>query len=411
LSEVVEHYFRHEYGKLVASLSRKVGMQHIELVEDAVQFSLLRALESWTVKPLPSNPSAWLFKVAYNRFVDEMRQNVRRHDLLENNAENLVDTLDSGPECPLSNELQDDLLRMLFVVCHQSIPIESQLVFALKTLCGFSVREVALRLFISEANVYKRLSRARDYLKSHASDLEGLTQKQYLQRLPAVNKTLYLLFTEGYLSSNLDFGIRQELCHEAVRLTTMLSEYRPGACPETFALLALMHLHVARLAARQHDSGSLLLLEQQDRSQWSQQHIQIGLLWLEKAAKGDDFSRYHAEAGIAAEHCLAPSFGQTRWSKIVEYYSMLEHIAPSAMHTLNRAIAVAEWRGSVAGLNVLNGFEPPRWLSESYLWSAVLADLHKRSGHNDDAEYYRDKALALAPTSAIKKLLHQRLCC
>ena len=131
--------------------------------------------------------------------------------------------------------------------------------------------------------------------------------------------------------------------------------------------------------------------------------------WLAKSARGDDFSRYHAEAGIAAEHCLAPSFQETRWDKVVECYSLLERIAPSALHRLNRAVAVAEWQGPAAGLAVLEGFEPPTWLAGSYLWAAVLADLHRRSGNTVNAQRYRDVAFKSAPSPAIKELLQRPL--
>src|SRR5207302_2542336 len=188
-----------------------------------------------------------------------------------------------------------------------------------------------------------------------------LTGEQCSSRLPAVNKTLYLLFTEGYLSSHAEMAIRRELCNEAIRLAAILAEYPVGQTPETFALLALMHLHAARMAARQDGSGGLLLLEEQNRELWDRQGIQVGLEWLGKSAQGDVFSRYHAEAGIAAEHCLALSFQETRWDRVVECYLLLERIAPSALHTLNRAVAVAEWQGPAAGLALLDGFAPPAW--------------------------------------------------
>ena len=150
--------------------------------------------------------------------------------------------------------------------------------------------------------------------------------------LPAVNKILYLLFTEGYLASHTGNAIRRELCDEAIRLTAILAQHPIGQVPQTFALLALMHLHVARMTSRQDASGGLLLLEEQDRALWDQQRIQVGLEWLAKSAYGDKFSRYHAEAGIAAEHCLAASFEETRWDKIVQCYRLLEETAPSAIH-------------------------------------------------------------------------------
>jgi len=407
--QLVEHFFRHEYGRLVATLCRRVGAQHIEVVEDAVQSALMAALESWTVSGAPDNPSAWLFRVAHNDVVGHLRQRTRRRRLLEQYTKEAIDTGEKGSELFLAQEVQDDLLRMLFVCCDEGIPEPSQLVLALKTLCGFDIREIALRLFISEANVYKRLARARSQLRKFPPRTDGPSEAQITSRLPAVRKILYLLFTEGYLSSHAETAIRRELCNEAIRLTSILAEHPLGQTPETFALLALMHLHAARMPARQDGAGGLVLLEEQDRDLWDREEIQVGLALLARSAHGDVFSRYHAEAGIAAEHCLAPSLQETRWDKVVEFYSLLERSAPSPMHKLNRAVAVAEWKGPAAGLEVLDGFEPPTWLVRSYIWSAVLADLHRRCGNAELANRYRKLAWKAAPTSAVKQLLQLRL--
>jgi RNA polymerase sigma factor (sigma-70 family) len=408
-ARLVEHFFRHEYGRLVAILTRRVGAQHIEAVEDAVQSALMSALESWTIAGLPDNPSAWLFRVAHNDLAGELRQQARRGRILEQNAVEALEAPESGSEVFFAGEARDDLLQMLFVCCDEAIPVESQLVLALKTLCGFAVREIALRLFTSEASVYKRLGRARSRLRMLPPGPADVTREQYASRRPAVNKVLYLLFTEGYLSSHAEMAIRRELCDEAIRLGTILAEHPAGKDPDTFALLSLMHLHVARMNARQDGSGGLLLLEEQDRELWDRHEIHEGLRWLAMSAQGDHFSRYHAEAGIAAEHCLAPSFEETRWDKVVECYALLEQVAPSAIHRLNRAVAVAEHRGPEAGLAVVEGFEPPTWLAGSYLWAAVLSDLHRRCGNAPVAERYRDLALESAPAPAVKELLQRRL--
>ncbi len=406
---LVEHFFRHEYGRLVAMLSRRVGVRHIEAVEDAVQSALMRALQHWTRSEVPDNPSAWLFRVAHNELLGELRTGARRDRILLQDAQSGIDAPECDSDVFLAGDVQDDLLRMLFACCDDAIPVESQLVLALKTLCGFGVREIALRLFTSEANVYKRLARARARLRQLSPRLDDLDSEQFASRLPAVHKILYILFTEGYLSAHAEKAIRQELCDEALRLVTILVEHPVGQVPETFALLALIHLHTARMSARQNKSGGLILLEEQNRELWDQQRIAVGLSWLAQSAHGESFSRYHAEAGIAAEHCLAPSFDETRWDKVVECYSLLERVAPSAIHRLNRAVAVAQWRGPTAGLAVLEGFEPPTWLAGSYLWSAVLADLHRRCGNVDIANGHRDVALKLAPTTAVKELLQRRL--
>jgi RNA polymerase sigma-70 factor (ECF subfamily) len=298
---------------------------------------------------------------------------------------------------------------MLFVCCDEAIVPESRLVLALKTLCGFSTGEIALRLFTTEANVHKRLGRARERLRETPPDIQTPPLEALRSRLSSVHAVLYLLFNEGYLSAQAKQAIRRELCDEAIRLATLLAGHPVGAVPETFALLALMHLHAARVGARLDETGGLLLLEEQDRSLWDRERMQLGAQWLERAARGEVFSRFHAEAGIAAEHGFAPSFRQTRWREIADLYAMLERIAPSSLHTMNRAVAVAEWQGPEAGLATLYGLVPPAWLAGSHLWDAVLSDLHRRAGNLEISRRHRERALASAPTEAVRDLLRRRL--
>jgi len=210
-------------------LARRVGVQYIDDIEDAVQSALMTALDAWTTAPPPGNSSAWLYRVAFNKLIGELRQRTIRRRFQERNGKEDIGDATGGSEVFLSEEVQDDLLRMLFICCDEAIPLESQLVLALKTLCGFSVQEIAIRLFTSEANVYKRLGRARRRLR-----------EQYLLRRSSVNKVLYLLFTEGYLSSRAGRAIREELYHEAIRLGRILGEHPAGQNAETYALLALM---------------------------------------------------------------------------------------------------------------------------------------------------------------------------
>ena len=270
------HLFRYEYGRLIAMLSNRVGVRHLDTVEDAVQSALLVAVESWTRGSLPENPSAWLFRVAQNHVIGELRQQVRRDRLLAQRGLEAADPLADGPTVVLAADVRDDLLRMLFVCCDDAIPVESQLAIALKTLCGFDVREIAERLFATEANVYKRLARARSRLRELPFEPDDLSVERLASRLPAVQSILYVLFTEGYLSSHAE-PIRRELCDEAKRLCVILAEHPVGATPETFALLALTYLHAARMTARQDASGGLLLLEEQNRALWDEREIQTGL--------------------------------------------------------------------------------------------------------------------------------------
>jgi RNA polymerase sigma-70 factor (ECF subfamily) len=394
---------------LVAVLVRRVGIHRLDTVEDAVQSALLTAITEWVKSGIPRNPNAWLYRVAYNELLGVLRKDQGHRDILRG----AVDEDAANAEVPapptLAGEVRDELLRMLFVCCDENIPEESRLVLALKTLCGFSTGEIAFRLFTTEANVYKRLARARDRLRQREVDTQTPRLESLRSRLPGVHAVVYLLFNEGYLSTHAEHAIRAELCEEAIRLGTLLATHPVGAAPPTFALLALMHLHAARLASRQDATGGLLLLEEQDRGLWDAEHLQQGATWLARAAHGDVFTRFHAEAGIAAEHCFAPSFAETRWREIADLYAMLERIDPSPLHRLNRAIAVAQDQGPQEGLAVLDGMVPPAWLGGHYLWDAVLADLHNRAGRSVTAERHRDLALAAAPSTAVRGLLQRRL--
>jgi predicted RNA polymerase sigma factor len=348
--------------------------------------------------------------VARNELLGVLRKDQVHQRILDGAADR--PGADEGDELvspAFAGEVRDDLLRMLFVCCDENIPRESRLVLALKTLCGFSIGEIAFRLFTTEPNVYKRLARARERLRQDEVDTQTPPLESLRSRLQSVHAVIYLLFNEGYLSIQAEHAIRAELCEEAIRLGTLLASHPVGAVPPTFALLALMHLHAARLASRQDATGGLLLLEEQDRSRWDAEHLQKGAAWLVRAADGDVFTRFHAEAGIAAEHCFATSFADTRWKEIAELYAMLERIDPSPIHTLNRAVAVAEWQGPKAGLATLDGLVPPAWLDGHYLWEAVLADLHHRAGNGAPAKKHREQALTAAPSTAVRQLLHRRL--
>lgn len=405
---LTEHFFRREYGRLVAVLTRKLGFRYVDLVEDAVQTALMTALSSWVTNGLPQDPAAWLYRVAYNHAIGDLRNDAGRLLLLEASANDLAQPAEVPALPRFDVEVRDDLLRMLFVCCDEAIPRDSGLVLALKTLCGFSTEEIALRLFLSEANVFKRLGRAREQLRKIPPDFDALPLQALQSRLGSVHVVLYLLFNEGYLSAQSNQAIRRELCDDAIRLTTLLAEHSV-ATPETFALLALMHFHGARLNARLDEMGSLLLLEEQDRSLWDPDQIGLGAQWLQIAASGETFTRFHAEAGIAAEHAFAPSFAKTRWEKIADLYAMLERIAPSPLNALNQAVAMAEWQGPEAGLRILKALEAPPWLLGYHLWHAVLGELHRRAGHKEEARRCIDRALASAPTDAERELLRRRL--
>ncbi|MFK7954619.1 MAG: RNA polymerase sigma factor [Lysobacterales bacterium] len=404
--ELPDQFFRHEYARLVALLTGRFGLPDLASVEDAVQNALAKALERWPSEGQPDNPSGWLYRVALNEVLGEKRQAANHQRLQQQIHETHVarDSSDASTE-----DADENLLRMLFVCCDAAVPLQSQLVFALKTLCGFDIREIALRLFISEAAAHKRLQRARKGLAHLSQELPSPSPDQYRKRLSAVHEVLYLLFTEGHQSHHEGAAIRRELCDEAIRLSNLLVSHPAGNHPNTHALLALMSLHAARMSARQDAHGGLVLLEDQDRSRWDMPLIMSGMSWLEQSARGDTFSRYHAEAAIAAEHCMASSFDSTRWDRIVSCYDLLDQTGGSSIHQLNRAVAMAHWKGPAKALKELMDSRPSSGLEGSYLWAAVLADLHRQCGNLEKAAHLTSQALELAPTEAIQMSLEHRL--
>jgi RNA polymerase sigma-70 factor (ECF subfamily) len=284
--------------------------------------------------------------------------------------------------------------------------VESSVALALKTLCGFSVSEIARGLLTTDANVAKRISRAKEALREHPR--EQTFSPDFASRMESVRRVLYLLFNEGYYSSSDNCIVRQELCDEATRLAHILVDNPAGAQPATHALIALMYFHSARFAGRADAWGRMVLLEDQDRTQWDRERIQQGWRWLGRAAQGDELSRYHIEAGIAAEHCQAPHFVDTNWPRIVQLYDLLCAREPGDVHHLNRAIALAYAHGTEAGLASLASLRPERMAGAQHLLEATLAELHFRAGHLQKADQHYQAALALAPTAGERELLHRR---
>jgi len=403
-----EQLFRREYGHLVALLVKRAGIDNLDKIEDSIQWAMAQAIEGWNDRSRPASPEAWLYRVAYHHLMAELRVNNRRFCLLREHFSGDTEFSEEQDATHFPGEISDLLLQMLFVTCDPDMPVASQLVFTLKSLCGFSIKDIGLRLFLTESNVYKRFSRAKSYLKHQTLDLSQLSQQEIQSRLCCVYRVLYLLFTEGYLSSDTDKVIRFELCHEAIRLTKLLTETHAGDVPQTWALLALMYFHQARIEGRQDEYGALLLLEHQDRKLWDQQKIAFAMCCLEKSATGDVISRYHVEAGIAAEHCMSVSFESTAWDKIVSSYKLLYAIAPSPLHLLNLAIAMAQWQGAKAGLSILDSYQIPDWLHHTYHWFGVKADFYFRCNDKEKGDEYAKLAMAAAPTDNIKALLQTR---
>src|SRR2546421_10855579 len=294
VSQLIEHLFRHESAKMVATLTRIFGIEHLNLAEDVVQEALGRALQTWPYRGTPENPSAWIMQASRNLALDV----IRREKVFRGKETEIARLIEAGgSSAPQAvsfseNEIVDDRLRMMFVCCHPVIPPEAQVALALKTLCGFSVTEISRAFLTTEAAIAKRLTRAKQKIQEARIPFEIPVGAELARRLDSVLQSLYLLFNEGYKASSGEKLVRDELCQEAIRLTELLANHPAGNQPETHALLALMLLNAARFAAREDPHGNLLRLQEQDRTRWDQMTIARGMSHLRESAAGDRLSGY-----------------------------------------------------------------------------------------------------------------------
>src|SRR6266567_5260767 len=410
VSQLVEHLFRHESAKMIATLTRIFGIEHLSLAEDVVQEALSRALETWPYRGIPEKPSAWIMRASRNLALDVIR---RQKSFRAKEAEiaQLMERAGSAGETATfsEHEIADDRLRMMFVCCHPVIPSEAQVALALKTLCGFSVTEISRAFLTTEAAIAKRLTRAKQKIQEAHIPFEIPAGDELARRLDSVLHSLYLLFNEGYKASSGDKLVRGELCEEAIQLTELLAQHRAGNQPKTHALLALMLLNAARIPAREDDQGNLLRLEEQDRTRWDQTMIARGMSHLRDSAAGGEVSKYHLQAGIAACHATAVDYEATDWARILSLYDRLMEFDDSPVVALNRAVAVANVRGPEAGLKAVRVIRDREKLASYYLFYSVIGELEMRLNNREVAAEQFRKAFELAETKSERAFLLKRL--
>jgi RNA polymerase sigma-70 factor (ECF subfamily) len=409
VAPLVEHFFRHEAGRLVSVLTRIFGWRHFDLVEDMVQATLLDALEAWRVRGAPDNPSGWVHRVAKNKVLDALRRDqISQHALGE--WATARPTHEEGlDELFFDSEIEDSQLRMMFACCHPHLARENQLALTLKALCGFGNGEIARALLVGEETVKKRLQRATRDLIDHQIALDPPPADELARRLDSVHQVLYLLFNEGYSSSEGETAIRADLCEEAARLCHLLCCHRRFRTPAADALLALMLFHAARLGSRLDQGGSVLLLEEQDRGKWDQRLIRRAQEFLARSAEGTVISPFHLEAAIASHHCRAKSFAETDWPAILRLYDALLAQQASPVYLLNRAIVVAQIDCPRAGIRALEEAGRDPALRHYHLFDATLGELYRRAGELARARQHFEAARQKTASPFDHELLDRRL--
>lgn len=398
-SELIPHLFRTEYRKIVSVLVNLFGMEHIEIAEDIASDTFLLAAETWGLKGLPKNPTAWLYTVAKNKTKDFLKHGsvfdkkiapeLKRSSPLS--AETEVDLSEAN--------INDSQLQMMFAICHPGIPVESQIGLSLNILCGFGAEEIADAFLSNREVIYKRLQRAKEKLRQDKVEITLPSPQQLNERLETVLATLYLLFSEGYYSSSQNTTLRKDLCVEAMRLTLMLVENSVTNSPAANALLALMCFHASRFDARIGKDGATILYEEQDEKLWNRELITHGEEYLNRAATGTRLSRYHLEAGIAYWHAQTKDSPE-KWENILQLYNRLLQLEYSPVAALNRTYALSKARSQQEAIVEAEKLQ----LTENPFYYSLLGNLYT-GVDNEVALKHMRSALKLAKNESSRKTI------
>ncbi len=406
---LLEHLFRHQSGRMVAHLTRLLGPANIDLAEETVQEAMLRALQIWPYQGVPENAAAWLFRVAHNAAIDS----VRRSQVLGDKTDAIIAEMSrsagaSQSDPDVEEQLRDDELRMIFMCCHPEISQESSVALSLKTVSGFSVREIARAFLADDSAVAQRLVRAKSQIRERGLTLDMPRGPELRRRLASVLDVIYFLFNEGYTAHAGQDLIRRDLCFEALRLARLVAS-SSIATPRVHALVALMAFQAARLPARVDNAGDLVLLEAQDRSRWDADLIGLGFYHFDKSMSGDDVSEYHAQAAIAATYARATDLHSVDWPVILSLYDQLLSINPSPVVALNRAVAVAKVQGAATALALIAPLEGNPKLRDYYLLPAVRGHLLLELGRREEAATCFRQALGCPCSDPERRFLQHKL--
>jgi RNA polymerase sigma factor (sigma-70 family) len=401
--KVLPHLFRTEYRKLIAVLYRHFGFEHPEIAEDIASDTFLTAAETWGLKGLPDNPTAWLYTVARNKAKDYLKHG----NIFTQKVSSAIQTGEAYlpvTEIDLSDKsIKDSQLQMMFTICHPAITAEAQIGLALRILCGFGIDEIAGAFLSNKETINKRLFRAKEKLREEKVKIEFPESKAISSRLDNVLKTLYLLFNEGYYSSSGNATLRKELCLEAMRLNYLLIENKLFNLPEVCALLSLMCFHASRFEARMDENGEMVRYDEQDTSLWNEELIEKGKQYLSKASKGDKITKYHIEATLAYWHTIKADTPE-KWDNILQLYNRLLITEYSPMAALNRTYAVSKVKGNAEAIIEAEKLQ----LNGNHLYHILLGSLYKDTDMQK-AKQHLQTALKLAKTVAEKKQIKKDL--
>jgi RNA polymerase sigma-70 factor (ECF subfamily) len=404
--ELIPHLFRMEYRKIVSVLAKYFGSQHIDLAEDIASETFLTATQTWGINGIPVNPAGWLYAVARNKAINQLKRNAFFEQSIAPEIKSTQSLFTSMVESDIDlspGNINDSQLQMIFCICHPSLPKEAQVGLALRILCGFGIEEIATAFLTNRETINKRLQRAKQKLRELEIAIALPQEPEMEERLNQVLTTIYLLFNEGYYSVSGQQPIRRELCFEAMRLCYLLIENKQTNKPRVNALLSLMCFHASRLDARTAENGELILYDDQDQSLWNSDLVSKGAYFLNQAASGSDLSAYHLQAGIAYWHTQKTDTAE-KWETILQFYNLLLQLEYSPIAALNRTYALSKVHGKEIAIKEAEKLRP----EENHFYYILLGELYTGI-NNRSARVYFEKARELANTSAKKQIIGVKL--
>jgi RNA polymerase sigma-70 factor, ECF subfamily len=404
--QAVEEVYRTDWGRIVASLIRLVG--DFEIAEEAAQEAFTAAVHQWRADGVPEFPRAWIIQTARHKAIDRMRRSSLHQRSLQSYVVSGFSPTVEEPDYD-TTEIPDDRLRLVFTCCHPALAREAQIALTLRTVGGLETEEIARAFLVPVATMAQRLVRAKRKIRDAGIPYVVPGTNDMPERLDAVLTVIYLIFNEGYATTQGKSLLKRDLCAEAIRLSRLVGTLMSPLPPvEVTGLGALMLLHDGRRDARLDDAGDIVLLEQQDRSRWDRRQIAEALPMVEEAFQRGP-GPFTVQAAIAAEHCRATRADDTDWPQILRLYDLLRRLQPSPIVALNRAVAVAMVQGPGPALVLVDELAAAGDLEDYHLLHSARADLLRRMGSAEEAAVAYSRALKLVTNESERRFLERRL--